>query len=74
MHRYCDNCADWLCIQCKHAHARVRLTKDHVVTQKNHEESRRIRGVTDNEKMLCQVCLFQILRYFSFNVIFILDP
>jgi hypothetical protein len=52
---YCDNCLDWLCIQCKNAHARVRITKDHVVTQKNHEESRQIRGINHTEKLLCQV-------------------
>jgi hypothetical protein len=53
--RYCDNCADWLCIQCKNAHARVRLTKDHVVTQKSNDEARQIRGISHNEKLSCQV-------------------
>jgi len=53
--RYCDNCADWLCTQCKHAHARVRLTKDHIVTQKTNEERRQIRGISHNDKLLCQV-------------------
>ena len=48
--RYCESCADWLCIQCKNAHARVRLTKDHVVTQKSH-----VREKSHNEKLVCQV-------------------
>lgn len=52
---YCDNCLDWLCIQCKNAHARVRLTKDHVVTQKTNEQARQIRGITHTEKLSCQV-------------------
>lgn len=55
-YRYCDNCADWLCIQCKNAHARVRLTKDHIVTQKTGEEARKLRGIVHNEKLTCQVC------------------
>lgn len=53
--RYCDNCVDWLCIQCKNAHARVRLTKDHDVTQKSNVEARQIRGVSHTEKLLCPV-------------------
>jgi hypothetical protein len=53
--RYCDNCVDWLCLQCKNAHARVRLTKDHVVTRKTNGEARQIRGISQNEKFLCQV-------------------
>lgn len=56
--RYCDSCADWLCLQCKNAHARVRLTKDHTVTQKSHNEVRKIRGTTQTDKLLCQVNLF----------------
>ena len=52
--RYCENCVDWLCLQCKHAHARVRLTKDHVVTQKTRE----IRHSNPLEKLLCQVNRF----------------
>ncbi|CAM4769836.1 unnamed protein product [Rotaria magnacalcarata] len=61
---YCDSCADWLCIQCKNAHARVRLTKDHVVTQKNNEEARKIRGPTQNEKLLCQIHNEELARNF----------
>ena len=53
--RYCDNCVDWLCTQCKNAHARVRLTKDHTVTQKNTEEAKQIRKMMSNERLLCQV-------------------
>ena len=52
---YCENCADWLCLQCKNAHARVRLTKDHTVTQKSQNEVRKIRGTTQTDKLLCQV-------------------
>ncbi len=56
--RYCNNCADWLCLQCKNAHARVRLTKDHVVTQKSIEEVRKMRGISQTDKLLCQVSWF----------------
>lgn len=61
---YCDNCADWLCTQCKTAHARVRLTKDHVVTQKTNDEVRRIRGIVSNEKLLCQIHKEELARNF----------
>ena len=53
--RYCDNCADWLCLQCKSAHARVRLTKDHTVTQKNSDQARELRGAAHAETFFCQV-------------------
>ncbi len=61
---------DWLCLQCKNAHARVRLTKDHVVTHKSNEEARQIRGLTHTDKLLCQVGYFENL--FFFLVFFIL--
>ncbi|UJR10106.1 hypothetical protein I4U23_014328 [Adineta vaga] len=61
---YCDNCADWLCTQCKNAHARVRLTKDHTVTQKNNEEARQIRRMTQSEKLLCQIHKEELARNF----------
>jgi hypothetical protein len=53
--RYCDNCVDWLCQQCKHAHARVRLTKDHIVSHKTTNETRESSGQTHIDTLLCQV-------------------
>ncbi|XP_071831435.1 transcription intermediary factor 1-alpha-like isoform X2 [Apostichopus japonicus] len=29
---FCENCVEWLCDACKHAHQRVKLTKEHNVT------------------------------------------
>lgn len=60
-YRYCDSCADWLCLQCKNAHARVRLTKDHTVTQKANGEVRKIRSTSQTDKLLCQVNLSHII-------------
>ncbi|CAF0861993.1 unnamed protein product [Adineta ricciae] len=61
---YCDNCVDWLCTQCKNAHARVRLTKDHTVTQKSTEEAKQIRKMMSNERLLCQIHKEELARNF----------
>lgn len=31
---YCKNCNEWLCEECKVAHSRVKLTKDHLIVYK----------------------------------------
>lgn len=33
---FCENCVEWLCDACKHAHQRVKLTKEHNVRKSFH--------------------------------------
>ncbi|CAF1573214.1 unnamed protein product, partial [Didymodactylos carnosus] len=55
------NCRDWLCGECKNAHSRVRLTKDHIVVQKGFDQ---LQPPRQDKPMNCPIHKHEMIRIY----------